>query len=244
MRALVTAFDPFGGESINASFEAVQRLPQQAGALNIATAVLSTSYARSLSALEEAIARVKPEIVLCVGQAGERAALCMERVAVNLQDAEIADNDGARPIDQPVVAGGPAAYLATLPVRAAVAALRAQQMAHWPVYRDRVASRLDGAKGDAAIGIGGETAAQVHVGLLGILLLVEAFRRGMPDIDLRPGDRLAVLILDVSLDEDRRPRRRRTDDGAAIFRARRIHPPERSEQIGGGFGLTGVAVVE
>jgi len=128
MRALVTAFDPFGGESINASFEAVQRLPQQAGALNIATAVLSTSYARSLSALEEAIARVKPEIVLCVGQAGERAALCMERVAVNLQDAEIADNDGARPIDQPVVAGGPAAYLATLPVRAAVAALRAQAL--------------------------------------------------------------------------------------------------------------------
>jgi len=79
MRALVTAFDPFGGESVNASFEAVQRLPQQAGALNIATAILSTSYARSLSALEEAIARVKPEIVLCVGQAGERAALCMAR---------------------------------------------------------------------------------------------------------------------------------------------------------------------
>ncbi|MGH8621061.1 MAG: pyroglutamyl-peptidase I, partial [Burkholderiales bacterium] len=70
----------------------------------------------------------RPEIVLCVGQAGDRAALCVERVAVNLQDARIPDNDGAQPADTPVVAGGPAAYLATLPVRAAVAALRAEEL--------------------------------------------------------------------------------------------------------------------
>jgi pyroglutamyl-peptidase len=63
-----------------------------------------------------------------VGQAGDRAALCVERVAVNIQDARIPDNDGARPTDAPVVAGGPAAYLSTLPVRAAVAALRAAEL--------------------------------------------------------------------------------------------------------------------
>jgi pyroglutamyl-peptidase len=128
MKALVTAFEPFGGESMNASLEAVRRLPARAGKLDIATTVLPTSFARSLPALEEAIARVGPEIVLAVGQAGERAALCVERIAVNLQDAEIADNDGGRPIDAPVVAGGPAAYLATLPVRAAVAGLRAGEL--------------------------------------------------------------------------------------------------------------------
>ena len=128
MKALVTGFEPFGGEKINASLEAVRRLPANIGAIEIVTAALPTSYARSLPALEAAITRARPDIVLCVGQAGERAALCVERVAVNLQDAEIADNDGAHPVDTPVVAGGPTAYIATLPVRAIVAALRAEEL--------------------------------------------------------------------------------------------------------------------
>jgi pyroglutamyl-peptidase len=106
----------------------VRRLPARIGTLEIATATLPTSYSRSLPALEAAIARARPELVLCVGQAGERAALCVERVAVNIQDARIPDNDGAQPADTPVVAGGPAAYLATLPVRAAVAALHAEAL--------------------------------------------------------------------------------------------------------------------
>ena len=128
MKALVTAFEPFGGESVNASLEAVRQLPSRIGALEIVTATLPTSYARSIPALEDAIGRAMPGVVLCVGQTGERAALCVERVAVNVQDAESADNDGARPVDQPVVAGGPAAYLTTLPVRAAVAGLRAEAL--------------------------------------------------------------------------------------------------------------------
>lgn len=123
MIALVTAFEPFGGESVNASLEAMRCLPARIGKLEIATAVLPTSYSRALPALESAIARAQPDLVLAVGQAGGRAALCMERVAVNLQDAEIADNDGARPVDSAVIAGGPAAYLSTLPVRAAVSGL-------------------------------------------------------------------------------------------------------------------------
>src|SRR5262245_639569 len=105
MRALVTAFEPFGGDAVNASLEAVRRLPPRIGALEIQTAVLPTSYARSHAALEAAIERNRPDIVLCVGQAAERAALCIERVAINVQDAEIVDNDGARPTDAPVVRG-------------------------------------------------------------------------------------------------------------------------------------------
>ena len=128
MKALVTGFEPFGGERINASLEAVRRLPTQIGSIEIVTAALPTSYARSLAALEAAIARAQPDLVLCVGQAGDRAALCVERVAVNLQDARIPDNDGAQPVDRPIVPGGPAAYLATLPVRAAVASLRAAEL--------------------------------------------------------------------------------------------------------------------
>jgi len=128
MKALVTGFEPFGGDQVNASLEAVGRLPQRTGAIEIVTSALPTSYARSLPALEAAIAHAQPDIVLAVGQASGRAALCVERVAINVQDAEIADNDGARPADLPVVAGGPAAYLATLPVRAAVDALRAKTL--------------------------------------------------------------------------------------------------------------------
>ena len=128
MRALVTGFEPFGGDSINASLEAVQRLPQRIGNLEIVAAKLPTSYARALTALEAAIANASPQVVLCVGQAGDRGALCVERVAVNLQDARIPDNDGLQPADTPVVPGGPAAYLSTLPVRAAVAALHAAEL--------------------------------------------------------------------------------------------------------------------
>jgi len=128
MKALVTGFEPFGGETVNASLEAVRRLPARIGMLEVATAELPTSFSRATAALEAAITRTRPDIVLCVGQAGDRAALCVERVAVNVQDAELADNDGAIPVDAPVVAGGPAAYLATLPVRAAIAALHAEKL--------------------------------------------------------------------------------------------------------------------
>lgn len=128
MKALVTAFEPFSGERINASQEAVARLPARMGKLEIVTALLPTSYARSRAALEVAIAQTWPEIVLCVGQAGERAALCLERVAINLQDARSADNDGAQPQDMPVIAGAPAAYFCTLPLKKTLAALRAAQL--------------------------------------------------------------------------------------------------------------------
>jgi len=128
MRALVTGFEPFGGDTINASLEAVRQLPPRIGDLEVRTARLPTSYARALRTLETAISDAGPEIVLCVGQGANRATLCVERVAINLQDARIPDNDGAQPADAPVVAGGPAAYLATLPVRALVAALHAAEL--------------------------------------------------------------------------------------------------------------------
>ena len=88
------------------------------------TAELPTSYAHSAGVLRAAIEEVKPEIVLCVGQAGGRTELCLERVAINVQDARIRDNDGRQPIDKPVVPDGPAAHFTTLPIKACVAAMR------------------------------------------------------------------------------------------------------------------------
>lgn len=123
VKALVTGFDAFDGAGVNASQQAVLRLPARFGALEIATAILPTSYLRSLPALRAAIVRTQPEIVLCVGQADDRTVLCIERVAINIQDARIADNDGAEPHDRPVIEGAPTAYFTTLPARLAVASL-------------------------------------------------------------------------------------------------------------------------
>jgi pyroglutamyl-peptidase len=124
MKALVTGFEPFGGDRVNPSFEALRRLPPRLGALDIATAALPVVYGVALPALREAIAAAAPDIVLSVGLAGGRAELSLERVAINIDDARIPDNGGNQPIDRPVVAGGPVAYFATLPIKAAVAALR------------------------------------------------------------------------------------------------------------------------
>src|SRR6266851_2357198 len=124
MKALVTGFEPFGGEPINPALEALERLPPRLGAVAIATRVLPAVLGQALDALEEAVREPAPDIVLCVGLAGGRAALSLERVAINIDDARIPDNKGRQPIDLPVVAGGPAAYFATLPIKAVVAALR------------------------------------------------------------------------------------------------------------------------
>jgi pyroglutamyl-peptidase len=125
MQALVTGFEPFDGERINPALEALGRLPDHVGEVALATRMLPAVFGRALDALEAAVAATAPDIVLCVGLAGGRAALSLERVAINIDDARIPDNTGQQPIDQPVVAGGPPAYFATLPIKAAVAALRA-----------------------------------------------------------------------------------------------------------------------
>lgn len=125
MRALVTGFEPFGGNALNASQEAVCRLPSRLGTIDIEIAILPTSYARAGSALKAAIARARPGLVLCVGEAWDRAALNVERIAVNARDARLPDNDGAQPRNQPVVPGAPAAYFSTLPVGEIVDALTA-----------------------------------------------------------------------------------------------------------------------
>ena len=124
MKALVTGFEPFGGEPINPALDALERLPARLGARTIATRVLPAVFGQALDVLEEAVRATAPDIVLCVGLAGGRAALSLERIAINVDDARIPDNKGRQPIDLPVVAGGPAAYFTTLPIKAAVAALR------------------------------------------------------------------------------------------------------------------------
>jgi pyroglutamyl-peptidase len=124
VKALVTGFEPFGGDKINPSTLAVGRLKKRIAGISVHTSELPCSYTCSTGALQKAIDEARPDIVLCIGLAGGRAELCLERVAINVQDARIRDNDGRQPIDEPVVSGGPAAHFATLPIKACVAEMR------------------------------------------------------------------------------------------------------------------------
>jgi pyroglutamyl-peptidase len=126
---LLTGFDPFGGETVNPSWEAVARLHGETIARHrIECAQLPTSFVRGANALIDALDRHRPSLVICVGQAGGRMGFSVERVAINLIDARISDNDGARPIDLPCVSGAPAAYFSTLPIKAMRAAMNAAEI--------------------------------------------------------------------------------------------------------------------
>lgn len=125
---LVTGFEPFEEQEVNASWAAVQALAAgwDAGAqgARLVPALLPVSFARAPRRLDELLADVRPDLVVCVGEAGGRSAVGIERVAVNVVDARIPDEDGAQPVDEPVVTGGPVAYLSSLPVKACLAAVQ------------------------------------------------------------------------------------------------------------------------
>lgn len=122
---LFTGFEPFGGETVNPALEAVRRLPDSAAGVPIRKLRLPTSFRRAGETLLEAVDAWRPKAVVCVGQAGGRKTVTPEKVAINYIDARIPDNDGAQPADVPIRADGPAAYFATLPVRAIDEAIRA-----------------------------------------------------------------------------------------------------------------------
>jgi pyroglutamyl-peptidase len=116
---LLTGFEPFGGETINPSWEAVRALhDRRIGGHRVHALRLPVAFDPALAALQAALDALRPPIVLAVGQAGGRAMLSFERVAINLIDARIPDNAGRQPVDCPVIAGAPNAYFSTLPVKA------------------------------------------------------------------------------------------------------------------------------
>lgn len=122
---LLTGFEPFGGDARNPSGDAVLEVARSwSGPERLVTAVLPVAFEAARTQVRALLAEHRPELVLAVGVAGGRDALSPERVAVNLMDARIPDNAGARPVDEPVVAGGPAAHFATVPVKAIAQALR------------------------------------------------------------------------------------------------------------------------
>lgn len=122
---LVTGFEPFGGLADNPSWEAARAVDgEHIGPARIVSRCLPCVIDRVGPALAAALDETAPALVLCLGLAAGRPDLSVERVAINVVDARIPDNAGRQPIDEPVIAGGPAAYFSTLPIKALVKGLR------------------------------------------------------------------------------------------------------------------------
>lgn len=123
-KVLITGFEPFGGEKINPTVEIINQLPKKILDYEVVTKILPTVFEKSKKELEQVIDFHEPEILISLGQAGGRSSVTVEKVAINLNDARIQDNEGQKPHDTPVVVEGPDAFFSTLPVKSIVKAIQ------------------------------------------------------------------------------------------------------------------------
>ena len=121
IKVLLTGFEPFGKAALNPSGEIVKQISGE----NIVTAILPVAYTRSAAVLLALIGEHKPDVVISLGQAEGRTQITPERIAINLDDGRLADNEGVLRIDVPIVLGGPVAYESTLPIKEFVEAIKA-----------------------------------------------------------------------------------------------------------------------
>jgi len=120
-KVLLTGFEPFGKATLNPSGEIVKQISDD----NVVTAILPVAYTQSAEALLALIEHHKPDVVICLGQAEGRTHITPEKIAINLDDARLADNEGVTRIDEPILVGGPDAYESTLPIKEFVTAINA-----------------------------------------------------------------------------------------------------------------------
>ena len=119
-KILVTGFDPFGGEKINPALEVIKLLPKKIGENEIKILEIPTVYKKSIEKIDKEIESYNPDYILSIGQAGGRTDISIERVAINIDDFRIKDNEGNQPIDEKIAEDGPDAYLVTIPIKAMV----------------------------------------------------------------------------------------------------------------------------
>ena len=125
MKLLISGFEPFGEDAINPSQAAVMSLPDHLEGVDLIKVILPVVRGQAADRLKALMVAHRPDAVVCVGQAGGRSGLTIERVAINVDDYPMPDNDGHQPFDEPIAPGGPAAYLLTLPNKPIVAAWKA-----------------------------------------------------------------------------------------------------------------------
>jgi len=115
-KLLITGFDPFGGEKINPSWEAVKLLPETIGDYELCKLEIPTVFGLAARKVLEKAEEIQPDVILCIGQAGGRAAVTPEQIGINLRSARIADNAGNQPTGESVISGGPDGIFSTVPV--------------------------------------------------------------------------------------------------------------------------------
>ena len=124
MKVLITGFDPFGGAVVNPAYEAVKQLPDRIGEAEVIKMEIPTVFRKDGEILAGVIKQQQPDVVVCVGQAGGRSDITVEKVAINLMEARIPDNDGQQPLDEKISETGEAAYFATIPVKAMISRMK------------------------------------------------------------------------------------------------------------------------
>ena len=124
-KLLITGFDPFGGESVNPAWEAVQMLPDTIGEYMLCKLQIPTVFGLAPQMVLKAAENMQPDVILCIGQAGGRASVTPERIGINLRSARIPDNHGNQPKEEVIVPGGPDGLFATVPVHAMADAITA-----------------------------------------------------------------------------------------------------------------------
>ncbi|MFO3667467.1 MULTISPECIES: pyroglutamyl-peptidase I [Anaerococcus] len=120
MDILLTGFDAFGDEKINPASLVLEKIPKIIGDAKIHKLIIPTVFGKSASLIEEKIEEIRPDIIISLGQAGGRSHITVERVAINIDDASIDDNEGNRPIDRIIREDGEPAYFATIPIKAII----------------------------------------------------------------------------------------------------------------------------
>ena len=127
-KLLITGFDPFGGETVNPSWEAVKLLPEQIGEYVLEKLQIPTVFARAAQTVLEKAEEAQPDVILCIGQAGGRSAVTPERIAINIRSASIPDNARNQPAEEPIVPDGADGIFATVPVAKMVQAIQAAEL--------------------------------------------------------------------------------------------------------------------
>lgn len=122
---LLTGFDPFGGQSVNPSWEAVSLLPEEIGDFRLYKLMMPTVFGEATRSVLSVAKELKPDVILSVGQAGGRNAITPERIGINVRSASIPDNVGNQPVQEPVIEGGPDGIFSTLPVAKMAEAVKA-----------------------------------------------------------------------------------------------------------------------
>lgn len=128
MKILLTGFDAFNGEKINPSSLILEKLDDNIDGHEIEKLMLPTSFYKVKDLIEEKVLAFKPDIIISLGQAGGRSEITVERVAINIADASISDNDGKKPIDEKIRLDGENAYFSSLPIKAIVENLRENEI--------------------------------------------------------------------------------------------------------------------